>query len=156
RPARSHAARVYTPRLPAPPPVTMPISHRHHARCGACADSHVDADYAEAAAAGARPFAFSSTARQFERDRPFLVQHIAVDLTLEVADKSVSGTATLDFERVDPTADAVQIDAVGFAIRDVKVDGKNAKYSYDGRVITVPLGSDVKSAKVAVTYRATP
>ncbi len=129
----------------------MPFEHRLHARCG-CGVSLSS----EESAGQARPFAFATSPRQFERDRPFLVDHLALDLSLEVAAKSISGNATLSVRRVDPEAESLVLDAIGFDIAHVKVDGAEVPYTYDGRTLHVPLAKKLASAKVSVKYRATP
>ena len=128
----------------------MPLSHRLHARCG-----HFHAESTEALAA-ARPFAFTSTTRQFERDRPFLVRHLALDLALDVEKKSVAGVATLDVARIDPRASQISFDAIGFDLKSVKVDNHIVDAKYDGRTIVVPLAKELQTATVAVAYQATP
>src|SRR5579862_9987509 len=121
---------------PRPPP-TMTLEHRHHARCGsACA--HV-------AEGGARPFAFATSPHQFERDRPFLVDHLALDLTLDVPNKSVRAVAVLSVRRVDDDADSIVLDAIGFTITSAKVDGAEVAYAYDGRTLTLPVSRDLPS-----------
>src|SRR5580698_5741091 len=120
----------------------MSVAHRLHARCGASAchhERHHELGNAAAAAAGARPFAFPHSPRNFERDRPFQVEHLALDLALDVAKKSVFGTATLHLRRVDPDADEVHLDAIAFDLRSVRLDGARADYQYDGRTITVAI-----------------
>jgi aminopeptidase N len=134
----------------------MSLSHRHHARCG-----HLQAEHAEHAAllgsgAAARPFAFASTGRQFERDRPFLVRHLALDLTLDVEKKSVSGKATVDVARIDPTATQIKFDAIGFELAGVTVDGESVSTKYDGRTIDVPLAASADKAQIEIRYSATP
>jgi aminopeptidase N len=131
----------------------MPLSHRHHARCG-----HFTAEHGEHAgsAAAARPFAFASTTRQFERDRPFLVRHLALDLSLDVEKKSVKGKATIDVSRIDPKATSIRFDAIGFELGAVHVDGQVVDARYDGRSIDVPLAASVDKAQIAIHYTATP
>src|SRR5207302_9248537 len=120
----------------------MPTHERAHARC-ACASS------------GARPFTFASTPRHFERDRPYTVRHLALDIELDVANRSLRAMAVLDVERVAPKATEIVLDAVGFVDVKVKVDGKNAEHHYDGKQLRVGLGRAAK-AKIAVSYGATP
>jgi len=138
----------------------MPSEQRLHARCG-CASSasslHESThEHVHERGAFARPFAFAHSPRHFERDRPFNVEHLALDLTLDLANKSVSGTATLDLARVDPDADEIALDAIGFELRSVKVDGHSAEHRYDGRIITVHVPKKAARASIAVTYSATP
>jgi aminopeptidase N len=129
----------------------MPVTHRLHARCGAAA-CHIEGG----GAAGARPFAFPNSPRNFERDRPFQVEHLALDLALDVAKKSVFGTATLHLRRIDPAADEVQLDAIAFDLRSVKLDGAAADYRYDGRVLAVPVPLASDRVVVSIAYGATP
>ncbi len=130
----------------------MPVQHSFKARC-ACASGGGSRHQEES---HGRPFAFASSTRQYERDRPFLVDHLALDLTLDVANKSVRGSATLAFHRVDPDADNIQLDAIGFDISAVTVDGSNVAYTYDGRIISAPVNRAVEQARITVKYAATP
>ena len=121
------------------------LERRLHARCG-CAIGH---------AASARPFAFTHTPRNFERDRPFVVEHLDLDLELRPESKSLAATATLRVRRVDPAATGIDLDAIGFSIKSVTLDGAQAKYRYDGRVLHVTIGKRNKGS-IAVRYEATP
>jgi aminopeptidase N len=132
----------------------MPLEHRLHARCG-CA-SIGSAEHAEHGAAGARPFALPTSTRHFERDRPFAVDHLALALTLDLPARSIRAKATLEVRRVDPVADELALDAVGFDVRDVTVDGKRATWRYDGRTLTIALDDGKEKASVGVAYHATP
>jgi aminopeptidase N len=129
----------------------MPIERRVHARCG-CGEAH------EAAAerAQGRPFPFAHSPRNFERDRPFRVIHLAADLVLDVPKKAIRATATLDIERTGEGADELVLDAVGFVLGAVEVDGRSAPHAYDGQRLRVRIPKSKKSARVSVAYAATP
>jgi aminopeptidase N len=129
----------------------MPLEHRLHARCG-CASI----GSAEHAAAGGRPFALPTSTRHFERDRPFAVDHLALDITLDLPSRSIRAKATLDVRRVDPSAEELALDAVGFDVRDVTVDGKRVSWRYDGRTLCVAVDAGRDKASVVVSYHATP
>jgi aminopeptidase N len=135
----------------------MPVDFRHdHASCaGAHHHQHQHQHEHEHAAAG-RPFAFASSPRHFERDRPFAIEHIALELTFDFVKKGVRGSASLVLRRVDPDATVVELDAVAFTIASVTVGGKDVKYTYDGRrlVVDVPLTFD--HGTLTVAYAATP
>jgi aminopeptidase N len=90
-------------------PPRMSLEHRLHARC-ACS------------ALSAPHFVLAGTERQYERSRPFLVRHLMLDLELHIAKKSVSGAATLDFERIAPDETEMILDAIGFSIERVRID----------------------------------
>jgi aminopeptidase N len=125
----------------------MSIRQRLHARCSC------------SAAAGA-PFALAGTERKYERSRPFAIEHLLLDLELSLKKKSLSGTATLDFNRVSPTETELLLDGVGFDIERVRIDTgggfSDAPYEYDGDVIRVSIAPRVERGKVEVTYHATP
>jgi aminopeptidase N len=127
--------------------------HRLHARCG-CA-SIGSSEHLATAAAG-RPFALPTSTRHFERDRPFRVEHLALDIALDVPARAVHGKATLDVRRVDPAATELALDALGFDVSELTLDGKKASYRYDGRVLRIDVAAGRDAARVSVTYRATP
>lgn len=124
----------------------MRWSERHHERCGC-------------SAAGG-PFALASAKRHYERPRPFSVRHLALDLALDVAAKRVSGSATLDIERVAPKTDTLSLDAVGFTLNRVQIDlGSgltDAPYDYDGDTLGVKVPVSAARATVRIEYAATP
>ncbi|MES1177740.1 MAG: M1 family aminopeptidase [Myxococcales bacterium] len=122
------------------------LGHRLHSRC-ACSSA-------------GSPFALAGTERKYERSRPFAIPHLALNLALDFATKSVAGTATLSFERVAPSAGELALDAVGFSIESVRVDaGKGfaaAAFSYDGDTLIVEGLEQVDAGKVEVSYSVTP
>jgi aminopeptidase N len=124
----------------------MGIEHRHHARCAGMCEHQ----------AGGRPFAFTTSPRHFERPRPFAIQHLALDLTLELATKSVVGSAQLRLRRVDPEATTIELDAIGFTIEGVTVNGNDGRYAYDGRILSIDVPPHSDRFPVIVRYRATP
>jgi aminopeptidase N len=106
------------------------------------------------------PFVLSGTSRQYERSRPFTVRHLFLDLTLDIAKRSVHGSATLDIERLAPKADTVSLDAVGFELESVELASgrafRPAEYDYDGDRILVRGLSGIARGRLRVSYRATP
>ena len=70
------------------------------------------------AAEGASPFVLEGTRRVYERPRPFRVEHIALDLDLDHPARSLAGEAELHFERSDPGATELALDAVAFQIEE--------------------------------------
>jgi aminopeptidase N len=129
----------------------MPLEHRLHARCGC-----LSTGFAEHATSSGRPFALPTSTHHFERDRPFVIEHLALDVTLELATKSIHAAAILDVKRIDPAADELSLDAVGFDVHDVRVDGKSVSWRYDGSMLHLPIAQSSDRARVSVRYRATP
>ena len=70
---------------------------------------------------GARPFALAGTQRVYERPRPFTIRHIALDLTLHLKERAIGGSAELEVTRVDPAAEEIALDAVGFEIERIEL-----------------------------------
>ena len=135
----------------------MAVRFRHdHAGCGrAHAESEGGHGYGHVGKAG-RPFAFASSPRHFERDRPFSIEHLALDLALDFPKRSISGTAALDLRRVDPDATAIELDAVAFTVERVTIDEKPVKYTYDGRLLVVDVPRAMEHGKLVIAYAATP
>ncbi len=136
----------------------MSIEHRLHDRC-ACGSSL--STYTQAAAA-ARPFALTGVQRVYERPRPFQVHHIALDLRLDVAKKSIAGEATLSIARIDARATELSLDAVSFDLESVELRTSDegefvaANHVYDGQTIRVSIPVSSTRGAVRVRYRATP
>jgi aminopeptidase N len=132
----------------------MAVEYRSHARCG-CASSGSASSEVAGGSAG-RPFSLPSSTRHYERDRPFAVEHLALDVLLDVDGRRVEGKATLDVRRLDASAEVLPLDAVGFTIVRVTVDGDEVACAYDGRSLSVPIGVDKVRASVRVVYRVAP
>lgn len=124
----------------------MKVSHRLHGRC-ACAGA---------------PFALAGTERKYERSRPFVTTHLALDLTLDFDEKSVAGTARLLFQRRGPLDHELALDAIGFELRAVRLrtdrdgDWVDASYTYDGDRIRLDVPAEAQSGEVEIAYRAVP
>lgn len=122
----------------------MTASQRLHERC--------------ACGAVRGPFSLAGTERQYERSRPYRIDHLFVDLALDFETKSVRGRAVLDFQRVAPLADSLQLDAVGFELESVRVDGGSGfepvSFSYDGEHIQVQ--GLPERGQLRIDYRAEP
>ncbi len=133
----------------------MGIEHRLHARCGG---GHHELSTVTAAehGAAARPFAFTTSPRHFERDRPFSVEHLALDVALDFEHRKIVGSASLVLRRVDPEASSVCLDAIGFAVETVTLDGKGIAFQYDGRLLTAEIDRAFEKGTLTVVYSATP
>jgi aminopeptidase N len=132
----------------------MTVRFRHdHACCGRAQGAESELG---ASGSAARPFAFASSPRHFERDRPFAIEHIALDLALDFPNKSIRGAASLTLRRVDPDASSVELDAVAFTVASVTIESQPAKYTYDGRLLVVDVPVALEHGTLVVAYAATP
>jgi aminopeptidase N len=107
------------------------------------------------------PFAFPGTKRVYERDRPFRIEHIALDLTLDLEAKGIFGHARLLLSRVSRTETTLLLDAVAFEIAKIELapaGGKPhaAKYSYDDEKLRIEIARELERFELVITYRATP
>jgi aminopeptidase N len=105
-------------------------------------------------------FVLPGTPRQYERSRPFTVRHLFLDLELDVRRRSVSGSATLDIERVGEGVREIALDAVGFELGEVELESagkfRRASHEYDGdRLVITGLGA-VDRGRIRIHYAATP
>jgi aminopeptidase N len=107
---------------------------------------------------GRAPFSLAGTERKYERSRPYRIEHLFVDLTLDFEHKSVRGRAVVDFQRIAPDASSLELDATGFELGSVRVDDgsglKPASFSYDGEVIKVDELPE--RGQLRIDYEATP
>ena len=114
--------------------------------------THLDA----APRAAGRRFALPGSRRHYERDRPFLIRHIALELEVDLDKKRISGSARLDVTRVDERATVLVLDAISFDVQGVSVDGHDAAFAYDDKELRITLDPAVTQASVTVRYAATP
>ena len=108
------------------------------------------------APAANRTFAFPTTTRKYERSRPFRIDHIALDLALDVDKKRVEGTATLRLHRVDEQATTIELDAIAFEVTRITIAGERARYTYDDATLTIEIPRSLASFDLVIAYAATP
>jgi aminopeptidase N len=76
---------------------------------------------------------------QYNPDRPGQVEHIALDLVLDIPNERASGSCTM---RICPVRDgitSITMDAVALEIKAVTIASVPQPYSYDGHRLTVQL-----------------
>ena len=106
-----------------------------------------------------REFAFPGTRARWAPDRVVAIQHLALEIDVDPANRRVAGTATLTIKAVAADTRVVELDAVELAIERVAVDGAEARFRHDGKKLRVELpappaiGSELV---IAVTYRGAP
>ncbi|HEY4245012.1 MAG TPA: M1 family metallopeptidase [Kofleriaceae bacterium] len=106
-----------------------------------------------------REFAFPGTAARWAPDRVVDIQHIALDLEIDPASRTVAGTCSLRASVIAPGTRVVELDAVELAIDAVRVNGTPAPFRHDGRKLRVELpGALVAGAELAlqIAYRGSP
>lgn len=120
--------------------------------------------HAHCACAGAS-FSPASTRRKYERSRPFVVTHLALELDVLFDDRAVEGQARLELERRAPRGKELVLDAVGFSLRglSLQLEGGSERtllegtdYSYDGDQLSIVMPDDAQRGTLKIAYRAVP
>jgi aminopeptidase N len=113
-----------------------------------------------ACSSAGREFILPGTPRRYERSRPFTVRHLFLDLTLDVQNQAVSGTAVLDIERLAEGAESITLDAVGFELGPVELESagkwKPAPHDYDGDRLSISGLGAIDRGRLRVAYTARP
>jgi len=90
----------------------------------------------------------------YNPDRPGQVDHIFLDLVLDIPNHSFQGTCTTTITPVRPGIQQLTMDAVDLAIESVLVNGISEKFDYDGEQLEIYLHQSSTTApiKVAIAY----
>lgn len=132
----------------------MPCDRFVHLEGGGCRHA-VPAD----PSMGPRPFRLPGDPERFGRPRPFNIEHLRVELRLDILARKITATATLDVTQRDPETRTLLLDASGFEIESVTVTSSADRrpvtipYRYDGDHIHVPLGPLSHGERAAVTVK---
>lgn len=97
--------------------------------------------------AGARP--------HYNPDRPGQVEHIFLDLTLDIPAQSFSGTCQIRLNPIRSGIETLVLDAVDLQIDGVKVGRAKQPFDYDGEQLQIHLKQPTKAGKaftVAIAY----
>ena len=156
----------------------MSSEHRLHDRCACGSVLSLHRSFAEEGVAEARaqasdgkPFVLAGTEPVYERARPFVVEHIALDWVVDAKRRRLSGTAELDVVRLDPDAGELELDALGLDIAAVSLCARPAgrraasrkadryrpvAHRHDGERLVVAIDRRVRAATLRVAYAAEP
>jgi len=95
---------------------------------------------------GARP--------HYNPDRPGQVEHIFLDLILDLPNQSFQGTCTTTIIPVRSGVDRLTLDAVDLAIASVLVNNVSQEFDYDGEQIEIYLSqpATTEAIKVEIAY----
>jgi aminopeptidase N len=97
---------------------------------------------------GHKSFQLPGSRPHYNPDRPGQVEHIALDLTLDLPNQSFAGSCTIDLNPVRSGIESLTLDAVNLDIHGVSIDGTNHEFNYDGELIHIPLKIEVLAGKV--------
>jgi aminopeptidase N len=106
-----------------------------------------------------REFALPGTRARYAPDRPCDIEHIKIDIDIDVGRKSIAGTCSLTISPIVDDLRWVRLDAVELDISSVSADGSSLDYTHDGKVLRIDLGrtpSVDESIVIDVDYSASP
>jgi aminopeptidase N len=97
--------------------------------------------------AGAKP--------HYVPDRPGQVNHIALDLILDLPGQRCQGLCTIQLTPVRDGIQSMDLDAIAMTIQSVKVGRQKQSFDYDGERLTIHLRTPTKAGKsltLAIDY----
>jgi len=106
-----------------------------------------------------REFAFPGTRPRWAPDRVADIQHIALVVEVDPAQRSIAGTVTLRAAMIAPHAHSIELDAVEMTIDKVTLDAHDATFRHDGAKLRIELAAPLATGAalvIAIDYRATP
>ena len=113
--------------------------------------SHI---YFDAEESDRKSFELPGARPHYNPDRPGQVDHIFLDLVLNIPEQSFKGTCTTTITPVRSGIDRLTMDAVDLNIESVSIDGISRQFDYDGEQIEIYLqeGTTTKAIKVEIAY----
>jgi aminopeptidase N len=106
---------------------------------------------------GNKRFELPGAKPHYNPDRPGQVEHIFLDLCLDITEQRCYGSCNINLSPVRNGIDRLVLDAVNLNIESVKVDDIEQKFDYDGEQLCIYLSELTKIGKnllVAITYAA--
>ncbi|MBD2073623.1 M1 family metallopeptidase [Phormidium sp. FACHB-592] len=91
----------------------------------------------------------------YNPDRPGQVEHIFLDLALDIPNQSYQGTCTIRLNPVRDGIDRLTLDAVNLQIESVQVGETKQAFDYDGELLHIQLEPTTKvgeAIEVAIAY----
>ena len=102
-----------------------------------------------------RPFALPGATPHYNPDRPGQVNHIFLDLELDIPNCSFAGTCTLKLTPVRAGIQQLVLDAVALNIESVLVNSISQPFDADGKQLTITLlqPAGTEPLEIAIAYR---
>ncbi len=87
-----------------------------------------------------KPFALPGSQPHYTPDRPGQVQHIRLDLDLDLESETVVGLCQIRLQPVRAGIRSLKLDAVRLGIQSVRVNGEAQAFEADGETLQIQLG----------------
>ena len=89
-------------------------------------------------------------------DRDWDLQHLHLDLDVNLDDETVAGTATLQFEPLQPGSDVLWVHQVALDVTAVRVNGEAVDFQLGDSDLRVVTGQPSGPVELAIDYSAKP
>jgi aminopeptidase N len=102
-----------------------------------------------------RSFELPGAKPHYNPDRPGQVEHISLNLSLNIPEKSYTGTCSIRLNPVRNGIETLTLDAVNLNIKSVKVGNKKQSFDYDGEQLQIQLKDPTEAGKsftLAIAY----
>ncbi|MES1024452.1 M1 family metallopeptidase [Gloeocapsa sp. BRSZ] len=104
-----------------------------------------------------RAFELPGAKPHYNPDRPGQVEHIFLDLNLDIPSKSYQGTCIIQLKPIRNGIERLTLDAVNLNIHSVRVDDTPQAFEYDGSQLHIQLASPTtigNAIEMAIAYSA--
>ncbi|MEH2347076.1 MAG: M1 family metallopeptidase [Nostoc sp.] len=107
---------------------------------------------------GHKPFELPGARPHYNPDRPGQVEHIFLDLSLDIPKQSYQGSCSIRLLPIRNGIDRLTLDAVNLNIESVQVDDVPQTFDYDGEQLSIQLSEVTQIGKrllIAIAYSVT-
>lgn len=104
---------------------------------------------------GHKPFELPGARPHYNPDRPGQVEHIFLDLSLDIPKQSYQGSCSIRLLPIRNGIDRLTMDAVNLNIESVQVDEVPQNFDYDGEQLSIQLSEATQIGKrllIAIAY----
>ncbi|RCJ39303.1 aminopeptidase [Nostoc punctiforme NIES-2108] len=104
---------------------------------------------------GHKPFELPGARPHYNPDRPGQVEHIFLDLSLDIPKQSYQGSCSIRLLPIRNGIDRLTLDAVNLNIESVQVDEVPQNFDYDGEQLSIQLSQATQIGKrllIAIAY----
>jgi len=104
---------------------------------------------------GRKSFELPGARPHYSPDRPGQVNHIFLDLVLDLAQQSCQGTCTIQLKAIRSDISQLTLDAVNLDVQGVEVNRIAQKFDSDGEKLQIYLGQPTQAGqelKIAIAY----
>lgn len=104
---------------------------------------------------GHKSFELPGARPHYNPDRPGQVEHIFLDLDLDIPNQSYDGSCSIRLLPIRNNIDRLTLDAVNLQIKSVQVDEVGQNFDYDGEQLVIQLSEPTEIGKrilIAIAY----